>query len=114
MKKILAILVVLTALVSCQKPYASTLDLAVDSETLKLPSFEEGYFYLHIASNRDWTLSIESDKDWLHPEQASGTGPGYPRFIYDAYVGAVDREAVIVISCDVKTIRVKVVQPKSE
>lgn len=114
MRKLFAIFIALMALVSCQKPYASRIDLAVDSETLKLPSYEAGYFYMHVAANRDWALSVESEKDWLHPEQTSGSGTGYPRFTYDAYVGAVDREATIVVSCDVKTIRVKVIQPKSE
>lgn len=101
-------------LASCDKPFESSIDLAVDAETIKLPSCDEGYFYMHVASNRDWTLSIESEKDWLHPEQSSGHGTAYPKFNYDSYVGAIDREAEIVLSCDVKTIRVKVIQPKSE
>lgn len=114
MRKLIALLSVIMALAACQKPYESTIDLAVDSETLKLPSSEAGYFYMHIASNRAWNISIESEKDWLHPEQTSGTGAAYPKFNFDAYVGAVDREAVIVVSCDVKSLRVTVVQPKSE
>ena len=114
MKKLAALLIVFAALFGCSKPYASKIDLAVDSERLLLPSSAEGYFYMHIASNRDWTLSIESDKDWPHPEQTSGSGTAYPKFHYDAYSGAVAREARIVISCDVKTLTVTVVQPQSE
>ncbi|MBR0245223.1 MAG: BACON domain-containing protein [Bacteroidales bacterium] len=113
-KKLVILFVAVIALFACQKPYETTLDLAVDSTTLKLPSCDKGYFYMHIISNRDWTLSVEADKDWLHPEQTSGTGTAYPKFVFDAYVGAIDREATIVVSCDVKTIRVKVIQPKSE
>ena len=114
MKKLAAFVIAFAALIGCNKPYVSQIDLAVDSERLLLPSSEGGYFYMHIASNRDWTLSIESDKDWLHPEQTSGSGTSYPRFTYDAYSGAVAREAKMIISCDVKTITVTVVQPQSE
>ncbi len=114
MKKLLVLFFVSAALFACQKPYETTLDLAVDSTTLKLPSVEEGYFYMHIASNRSWALSVEAERDWLHAEQTSGTGTAYPKFTYDAYTGAIDREASIIVSCDVKTIRVKVIQPKSE
>lgn len=114
MRKLVLLFFAAMALFACQKPYETTLDLAVDSTTLKLPSCEEGYFYMHIVSNRSWTLSIEAEKDWLHPEQTSGTGTAYPKFVFDSYAGAIDREATIVISCDVKTIRVKVIQPKSE
>lgn len=114
MKKLAVILIALASLVGCNKSFTSSIELAVDSETLNLPSSEAGYFYMHIASNRDWTLTVEADKDWLHPEQTSGSGTAYPKFNYDAYVGAIDREAKIIISCDVKTITVTVVQPKSE
>lgn len=114
MKKLAVFIIAIVALLGCNKPYVTALDLAVDSETLNLPSSDAGYFYMHIASNRSWTLSIDAEKDWLHPEQTSGSGSAYPKFTYDAYVGAIDREAKIVISCDVKTITVNVVQPKSE
>ena len=113
-KLIISLFLAFAALVSCNKPFESAIDLAVDAETLKLPSCDEGYFYMHIMSNRSWTISVESEKDWLHPEQTSGSGTAYPKFTYDAYVGAIDREATIVVSCDVKTIRVTVIQPKSE
>lgn len=117
MKKLTILLIALSALatlVSCDKGYKTTIGLAVNAETLKLPSSEAGYFYMHIASNRDWNLYVEQNNDWLHPEQTSGSGTAYPKFNYDAYVGAIDREAEIVLSCDVKTIRIKVIQPKSE
>lgn len=99
---------------SCQKKFVTSTALAVDNLQLDLPSSDAGYFNLHILSNREWTIDIVSDRDWLHPETRSGEGTAYPKFTYDAYTGAVDREATIVISCDVKTLRVKVVQPKSE
>ena len=114
MKKLAVLVIAIVALMGCDKPFVSSIELAVDSETIKLPSSDDGYFYLHIASNRDWTLAVESDKDWLHPEQTSGSGTAYPKFNYDAYIGAIDREARIVISCDVKTVTVNVIQPKSE
>ena len=114
MRKLVYLLAALVLLSSCEKAYQSTLDLAVDSTELKLPSSEAGYFYLHIASNRNWTLSVEAEKDWLHPQQTSGNGTAYPKFTYDAYTGAIDREATLVISCDVKTIRLNVTQPRSE
>ena len=82
MRKIVAILIALACLASCQKPYAPALELAVDSETLKLPSCEAGYFYTHVASNRSWTLSVEAEKDWLHPEQTSGNGTAYSERFY--------------------------------
>ena len=104
----------LSGLMSCQEKFVTSTDLAVDNTQLDLPSSDAGYFHVHILSNRSWTISIESEKDWLHPQQTSGHGTAYPKFTYDSYLGGVDREATIVISCDVKTLRIKVVQPKSE
>lgn len=100
--------------VACQEKFVTSIDLAVDNVQLDLPSHEAGYFNLHILSNRAWKIAVDSKKDWLHPEDSTGFGTAYPKFTYDSYVGAVDREATIIISCDVKTLEVKVVQPKSE
>lgn len=116
-KSIISFITAVFALVgmsSCQEKFVTSVALAVDNVQIDLPSSDEGYFNLHILSNRSWTISIESERDWLHPECTSGQGTAYPRFTYDSYEGAVDREATIVISCDVKTLRIKVVQPKSE
>jgi hypothetical protein len=107
-------LIALTGLVSCQQKFVTSVDLAVDQTQIDLPGSDAGYFNLHILSNRTWTITVESERDWLHPETKEGKGTAYPKFTYDAYVGAVDREATIIIACDVKTLRIKVVQPKSE
>ena len=111
---LITIFCAIAGLVSCQEKFVTSIDLAVDNLQLDLPSSDAGYFNLHIQSNRAWTIAVESAKDWLHPQQTSGHGTAYPRFTYDSYIGGVDREAVIIISCDVKTLQIKVVQPKSE
>ena len=107
-------LIQVDGLVSCQKEFVTSVALAVDQTQIDLPGSDAGYFNLHILSNRAWTIKVESERDWLHPETKAGKGTAYPKFTYDGYVGAVDREATIVIACDVKTLRIKVVQPKSE
>lgn len=109
---LLALTVLLAA--SCNKKFETSIALAVDNEELRLSSADAGYFYLHVTSNRSWTISIEADSDWLHPEVTSGEGIQYPKINYDAYVGGVDREATLVVSCDVKTCRIRVIQPNSE
>lgn len=109
---LLALAVVLSA--SCSKKFETSIDLAVDNEELHLTSSDAGYFYLHITSNRSWTLAVEAESDWLHPEVASGSGTQYPKINYDSYVGGIDREAILVVSCDVKECRIRVIQPNSE
>lgn len=117
MKKILCMLflaaaVLLPAAVSCSKTFETEVELGMEQDKLNLPSFEAGYFYVHIYSSTSWKIQVE-DESWLHCEKTSGKGSAYPKFTYDENTADVDRETYITVSSKKKTCRVLVVQPKS-
>ena len=60
-RTLIALLTALAFLVahSCQKPYETGIDLAVNNEKIEIPSSAEGHCYITVFSNKDWTIALE-------------------------------------------------------
>ena len=68
------IIVALSVLVSCDKPFKLDLTLAVDSHEYNLSS-KAGKARIFFYTNRSWTLAIEpADCSWASVSRTSGNG----------------------------------------
>ena len=113
MRKILiALLTVLSAVavLSCQKPYKTGIELALNNEKIELPSSAAGHCYVTVFSNRDWTISLEPEETWATLENSQGSGIGYVRMDYSENLSGAPRSLEVVVRGGEKVCRIVVTQ----
>ena len=113
MKKGALIIAALFALLSCDKPFALDLPLAVDSREYKITS-KAGQARIFFYTNRSWTLSVEpADCSWATVNKTSGNGKDDVEEILFTHEqnSDIDREAFIVITAGDLQERIKIFQP---
>lgn len=113
MKKTAPIIAALFALLSCDKPFALDLPLAVDSREYNISS-KAGQARIFFYTNRAWTLSVEPvDCSWGTVNKTSGNGKDDVEEIVFTHEQNTDtdREAVLVITAGDLQERIKIFQP---
>ena len=113
MKKAAPIIAALFALLSCDKPFALDLPLAVDSREYNISS-KAGQTRIFFYTNRAWTLSVEpADCSWGTVNKTSGNGEDDVEEIVFTHEQNTDtdREAVLVITAGDLQERIKIFQP---
>ena len=113
MKKAAPIIAALFALLSCDKPFALDLPLAVDSREYNVSS-KAGQARIFFYTNRAWTLSFEpADCSWGTVNKTSGNGKDDVEEIVFTHEQNTDtdREAVLVITAGDLQERIKIFQP---
>lgn len=111
MRKIIVVIAAILSLVACQKPFETSIELGVNSNTIDLPSFEEGHCYITVFSNGPWTINLSSGADWATLGRNSGEGIGYVRLDYGENLAATWRTASVVVEGSGKKIEILVNQP---
>jgi len=109
--KIALAFLALAFMLSCQKPYVTTNELAVSQETIQIPSLAGGHCYISVFSNTDWTIALEPAVDWATLAQSSGSGTGYVKMEYKDNLSGSERSAQIVVRTSSKECRIVVKQP---
>lgn len=110
-RMIVLALTALLAAAACQKPFETSIELGVNSNTIDLPSFEEGHCYITVFSNGSWTINLSSGADWATLGRNSGEGIGYVRLDYGENLAATGRTASVVVEGSGKKIEILVNQP---
>lgn len=113
MRKVLNMIVILIAvlfLVSCNKPYQTTLELAVNQENIQLPSSLGGHCYITVFSNTSWNIELQPAVDWARLDVSNGSGIGYVRFEYDDNLSSEQRSVDAVVTGSGKTCRITITQ----
>ncbi len=106
---ILTLLSVIAAL-SCQKPYETGIELAVNNEKIEIPSSAGGHCYITVFSNRDWTIALEPAETWATLETSHGSGIGYVRMDYSENLSGSPRSLDVVVRGGEKACRIVVTQ----
>lgn len=86
MKKIIRILAVVAVVIasgSCQKPFEKHYDLSVDSYAYSLSHIGDT-FPLYVYCSGDWTAEFDAEVDWIRivDNTDKGTGTGVVRIQY--------------------------------
>lgn len=111
-KWIVCVLILLASIVSCQKPYVTSIDLGVNHETIALPSFEAGHCFITVYSNGSWTIQLSPSVSWARLGQSSGEGIDYVRFDFEENLSGEDRSVNVVVEGQGKKCTIVVTQPK--
>ncbi len=111
-KTLSAILTLLSviAVLSCQKPYETGVELAVNNEKIEIPSSAAGHCYVTVFSNRDWTIALESEDTWASLDASRGSGIGYVRMDYTENLSGAPRSLEVVVRGGEKVCRIVVTQ----
>lgn len=108
MRRILLIAALIALSVSCEKRFEFSQPLSLSSEKVAVDA-GEGSTPVIVYANGDWTATLSEGSGWSRLENASGTGLGQVRFLFDANEGLA-RKAVITISSSGDTRSVTIVQ----
>lgn len=113
-----ALLLTLSAL-SCDKPYRTKLDLAVDHDPvkgIKLSSADAGTCTIHITSNASWTASVtvQEGEPWCRLDRTSGSGIAYLILTFDENPDTQPRTALFSVSGSGKTLSFPITQAKAQ
>lgn len=130
MKKIAIILFSALALLcsnSCDKPYETTIDLAVDYSDeyggLKFKNAKTGYSYILVTSNSSWTAKVTEEKwcGFIPKDQVSlydnrthtvsGSGTQYLKFSVNENYSPAPRTVKFTVTGSGKTIEFTIFQP---
>lgn len=111
-RTLIALLTALAFLVahSCQKPYETGIDLAVNNEKIEIPSSAEGHCYITVFSNKDWTIALEPAETWARLDASEGCGIGYVRLDYSENLSGAPRSLEVVVLGVEKVCRIVVTQ----
>lgn len=105
-RTLIALLTALAFLVahSCQKPYETGIDLAVNNEKIEIPSSAEGHCYITVFSNKDWTIALEPAETWAKLDASEG------RLDYSENLSGAPRSLEVVVRGVEKACRIVVTQ----
>ncbi|MBP3482219.1 MAG: BACON domain-containing protein [Alistipes sp.] len=116
MKRVLLMMVFLAfaGVSSCEKSFESSVELAVNDETLTLGA-AAGTCVITVYSNTDWRASLAADGDWARISVGGGdgmsaSGLGFVHFFFEANGSGTSREAVVTLQSKNKTVSVVLTQ----
>ena len=106
-------------LVSCQKKFVTSIDLAVDysDETggMVLTKNTADTCYIHVTSNTDWKAGLtfsQEGEPWCRLDKKEGHGSAWIPFIYQANESGAERAVIFNIETSSKAIKFTISQPK--
>ncbi|MBO4446594.1 MAG: BACON domain-containing protein [Bacteroidales bacterium] len=117
MKHYIAIISAILVLCSCQKPFESTIDLAVNDTRVNISwaqAQDRLEFTFPVYSTGSWTANIVAGGDWLTIDRNSGTGRQYIHCTAQPNTVNIVRAVRMEVSNGKKTIPVYFVVSSSE
>lgn len=109
MKKLLfALLSLVFAFESCDKPYEFNTPIRLQSERIVVAA-TAGETPVVVFANKEWTCRFEEEPLWASLPQSSGKGIGQAIVAWEANTGA-ERKAKLLFSAEGKTVSMELVQ----
>ena len=107
-KLLLAVLSLLFALESCDKPYEFDTPIRLQSDLIVVAA-SAGETPVVVFANKTWSCRFEENPVWASLKQSSGKGVGQAVVAWEANTGS-ERSAKLMFSSEGKTVSMELVQ----